>query len=331
MPGTIACDESGSEGVNLIGANTDVFAHAGVRVDVGAAADCVGELRDRIGSPAVEYKANHLLRTKNRAALVWFLGPTGPLVGRAGVVLVDKALFVTGKVVDLLVDQVPYPDCLARRPDSRTPTLHHDGLRLHGPRWVEFLQSFTALLRTSQRRGPGVAPSEFFAQRDVLSSLARVPRYGGPLPAGPSPLASNGLEHPQPGSIRLEPPRIDPSPASEHLTELRDQLLADPSLVPPLDPLMPALVDTVTHWHPTTVIHDEQPSLTPARLATLLGPTPDIRFVDSRADPRVQLADFLAGVTRRLAEDALHHRGDPELTALLRPYLLPQSIWAAEL
>ncbi|MEV0070516.1 DUF3800 domain-containing protein [Amycolatopsis sp. NPDC050768] len=350
MSGTIACDESGSEGVNLIGANTDVFAHAGVRVGVGSAADCVGELRERIGSPALEYKANHLLRAKNRAALVWLLGPSGPLAGRAGVVLVDKALFVTGKVVDLLVDRVPYPDCLARRPDSRALALHHDGPRLFGPRWSEFLQSFTALLRTSQRRGPGLAPSEFFAQYDVLSSLAQVPQCSAHLPAAPSSAQqcwSPHLEHPhiQPqqqrdsnhlGHPQIRPPqrresahpRIDRPPAREHLTALREQLRADPSLVPPLDPLMPALVDTVTHWHPTTVIHDEQPSLTPARLATLLGPTRDIHFVDSRADPRVQLADFLAGVTRRLAEDALHHRGDPELTALLHPYLLPTSIWA---
>ncbi|MEV4602832.1 DUF3800 domain-containing protein [Amycolatopsis sp. NPDC049253] len=340
VSGTIACDESGSEGVNLIGANTAVFAHAGVRVGAGEAADCVGELRSRIGSPALEYKANHLLRAKNRAALVWFLGPSGPLAGRAGVVLVDKALFVTGKVVDLLVDRVPYPGCLARRPDSRAVTLHHDGPRLHGARWSEFLRSFTALLRTSQRRGPGLTPSEFFTQDEVLSSLARVPEWGADVSCSQvqqrwsqHQRESNHVERPRirPPQRESVDPRIDPPPAREHLTELRDRLLADPSLVPPLDPLMPALVDTITHWHPTTVIHDEQPSLTPARLATLLGPTRDIRFVDSRADPRVQLADFLAGVTRRLAENALHHRGDPELTALLRPYLLPTSIWAGAL
>ncbi|MGW4485803.1 DUF3800 domain-containing protein [Amycolatopsis sp. NPDC004368] len=290
LSGTIACDESGSEGVNLVGANTSVFAHAGVRVEREAAAECVAELRERIGSPAVEYKANHLLRAKNRAALVWLLGPSGPLAGRAGVVLVDKAVFLTGKVVDLLVDQTPYPDCLRRRPDDRALALHRSGPRVHGARrWTEFLQSFTALLRTSQRR-PVLTPAEFFAQHDVTAPYA---------------------------------------PARDHVSGLRSRLLADPALVPPLDPLMPALVDTVTHWRPATVVHDEQPSLTPARLATLLGR--DVHFVDSRTDPRVQLADFLAGVTRRLAENTLHDRGDPQLTALLRPYLLPASIWAGSL
>ncbi|MBB4939031.1 hypothetical protein FHR32_003336 [Streptosporangium album] len=70
----IACDESGSEGEKLIGGNTDVFAHAGVRLSAESAAECVREIRDRIRSPAVEYKANHLLREKNRPVLEWLLG-----------------------------------------------------------------------------------------------------------------------------------------------------------------------------------------------------------------------------------------------------------------
>jgi hypothetical protein len=53
----------------------------------------------------------------------------------------------------------------------------------------------------------------------------------------------------------------------------------------------------------------------------------DIRFVDSRSDPRVQVADFLAGVARRIASEELNARGDAELTALLRPYVDPTSTW----
>ncbi|MFI5611099.1 hypothetical protein [Amycolatopsis sp. NPDC051903] len=468
MPGPLACDESGSEGDNLVGANTAVFAHAGVRLDTSAASACVAELRARIRSPAVEYKANHLLRAKNRAALVWFLGPSGPLVDRAGVLLVDKALFLTGKVVDLLVDRVSYPDCLARRPDSRAEALHRAGPHFAGERrWGEFLRSFTALLHRSPRR-PGLTPQQFFTQADVLVPLATFfttsgegmgpvadfsPRHGGatgpfadpsgaqgstrgplarmsevddsatgPL-AGPSsaergtkaplthvseyqdntagPLASpssaergtrgplarmsevedsatgplagpsraeRGTKAPLthvsefqdnttgplagPSSVRAgatgpladlfatnDAPAPHPMPpaaeellaqARSHLTALRDRLHSDPALVPPLDPLMPALADTITHWHPTTVIHDEQPSLTRARLATLLGPARSIHFVDSRTDPRVQIADFLAGTARRLAEHTLHQHGDAQLMELLRPYVLPSSIWVEE-
>src|SRR5688572_25420257 len=77
----IACDESGYEGEKLIGTTTDVFAHASVDLDTASAAACLAELRDRIRSPAREYKANHLLREKHRAVLAWLLGPAGPLHG----------------------------------------------------------------------------------------------------------------------------------------------------------------------------------------------------------------------------------------------------------
>ena len=54
-----------------------------------------------------------------------------------------------------------------------------------------------------------------------------------------------------------------------------------------------------------------------------------IRFrqVDSRTDPRVQVADLLAGVARKVATDELLGRSDPDLTALLRPYVDPASRW----
>ncbi|WP_037363942.1 DUF3800 domain-containing protein [Amycolatopsis orientalis] len=289
-PPTIACDESGSEGANLIGANTAVFAHAAVRLEPAAAAECVARLRELIGSPALEYKANHLLRAKNRAALEWLL--TEPLADTASVLLVDKALFLAGKIVDLLADQTPYPDCLRRRPDARARNLYEAGPRVHGSRpWTEFLRSFTGLLRTSNRRLPATTPAEFFAQTDVLGEWVS---------------------------------------ARPHLTALREQLLADPGLASPIDPLLPALADTIAFWRPEKVIHDEQPSLTPARLAQLLDPVPQWEFVDSKSEPRVQIADFLAGVARRLAEETLPGGGDAELVKLLRPYVLPASVWMGE-
>jgi hypothetical protein len=41
----------------------------------------------------------------------------------------------------------------------------------------------------------------------------------------------------------------------------------------------------------------------------------------------VQVADFLAGIARKIASDELNGRGDPVLTALLRPYVDPDSVW----
>jgi hypothetical protein len=88
----IACDESGYEGEKLIGSTTRLFAHASVLVSAPGA--ILAELRSRIRSPATQYKANHLLREKHRAVLVWFLGPDGPMLGNGHVFLLDKAHFV---------------------------------------------------------------------------------------------------------------------------------------------------------------------------------------------------------------------------------------------
>ncbi|TWP50912.1 DUF3800 domain-containing protein [Lentzea tibetensis] len=193
----IACDESGSEGTKLVGGVTDVFAHAGVGLSVAAAAECVQEIRDWIRSPAVEYKANHLLRSKNRAVLEWFLGPTSPVFGHAHVHLVDKALF----------------------------------------------------------------------------------------------LASRGVS----------------------------------------DPLYPAILRAVELWPgQVSIVHDQYRSLTDDRISQLKSLSPrlaDLTLVDSRSDARVQLADFLAGVARRIASDFLNGRGDEELIALLKPYVDRSSVW----
>lgn len=41
----------------------------------------------------------------------------------------------------------------------------------------------------------------------------------------------------------------------------------------------------------------------------------------------MQIADFLAGVARKIASDELNGNGDAELTSLLRPYVDVLSIW----
>ncbi len=101
----------------------------------------------------------------------------------------------------------------------------------------------------------------------------------------------------------------------------------DESIPPPLEPMLPALAETVLFWsggqRRVLVIHDEQSALTAGRLRRLqqalaagagpsaagadgVGPPPALVSplaglvpVDSRDDPRVQVADLLAGVARR--------------------------------
>jgi hypothetical protein len=127
----------------------------------------------------------------------------------------------------------------------------------------------------------------------------------------------------------------------------RAQLLDNPKMIPALDPLIPAIVQAVVHWgegrRPVSIVHDQQNTLSEERIAQLkeiLGkPNPDLpgysprgrltslRLVNSASDPRVQVADILAGAARKIASDELNDRGDAELTALLRPYVDPFSIW----
>ncbi|TWD79064.1 hypothetical protein FB561_0114 [Kribbella amoyensis] len=102
----IACDESGYEGEKLVGGVTRLFAHASVRLSEDDAAACIAELRRLIRSPATEYKANVVMRSKNRQAMLWLLGPDGPLTGRSELHLIDKTRFLIDTVADVVFPEV---------------------------------------------------------------------------------------------------------------------------------------------------------------------------------------------------------------------------------
>jgi Protein of unknown function (DUF3800) len=311
-PLEVACDESGSEGENLIGANTDVFAHASVRLGTESAANCVQEIRERVRSPAVEYKANHLLREKHRPVLEWLLGPLGPIHGNAHVHLTDKAFFVVGRVIDVLVGEV------TDQAKGMAVTLYREGQRTFGREpWQAFLESSNDLLRTRSRWGVRAPVDPFFDMVDALR------------PAGTS---SRAGEIGQIMDLLRQ--------ARPHADSYRARLLDNPRTIPALDPLIPAIVQTVVYWGeggtPVSIVHDEQTALTQERIAQLeeifsdafRGRLASMRLVDSRSDPRVQIADFLAGIARKIASDELNGKGDTELTNLLRPYVDAFSIWA---
>jgi hypothetical protein len=109
-----------------------------------------------------------------------------------------------------------------------------------------------------------------------------------------------------------------------------------------MEPLLPALNRTIRYWGSYTqtlsVVHDEQSALTPERIADMATAfaasdqsghqLTEVRLVDSRREPRVQLADFVAGIARRLAADELKGRADPEIITLLGPLIDHESVWA---
>ncbi|MET9395530.1 hypothetical protein ABZY20_34805 [Streptomyces sp. NPDC006624] len=295
----IACDESGSDGENLTGGNTDVFAHASVSLSVTAAAAAVRETRDRIRSPAEEYKANHLLREKHRAVLEWLLATDGPIHGRARVHLMEKTYFVVDRAVSLLLDD----------PEGAV-TLFREGRRTFGEEgWRAFLDAANRLLRVR----PNGDPVEIFY--GTADSLAR---------AHPGTDAARILER-----LAATRPRAE---------SYRAGCADGPPLIPVLNPLLPAIVRTAALWsgdgRPVTLVHDRQNMLTPDRIAWIEQTArragvglAGVRLVVARDDARVQVADFLAGIARKIASDELNGRADPALTALLRPYVDPASVW----
>ncbi|MGX4687901.1 DUF3800 domain-containing protein [Streptomyces sp. JNUCC 63] len=298
----VACDESGSDGENLTNGNTDVFAHASVELPMECAAGCVREIRNRIRSPAEEYKATHLLREKHRAVLEWVLCPAGPLYGHARVDLTEKAFFVVDRALELLLGD---PAEAAVLFGAGRDAFEEDG-------WRRFLHAANRLLRARSDGEPEDPVDAFFAAVEVLR------RADAPAPAA----AVLG---------RLADGR-------ERAGAYRARVAAGPALIPVLNPLLPAILRTAAQWsapgHGVRLVHDQQNMLTPDRVEWILrtarqrGVTLDgLVLVDSRQDPRVQLADFLAGVARKIASDELNGHGDPALTSLLRPYVGAASVW----
>ncbi|AMW14775.1 hypothetical protein A4E84_38090 [Streptomyces qaidamensis] len=295
----IACDESGSDGENLTGGNTDVFAHAGVSLSMASAAATVGEIRDRIRSPAEEYKATHLLREKHRAVLEWLLAPTGPIDGQARVHLMEKTYFVVDRTLGLLLDDAAEAAVLFR---AGREVFEEDG-------WRAFLEAANQVLRV---RHDGDPVDAFYGTVDTLRRA-----------------------HPRTDAARILERLAATRPRA---VAYRDGFLAGPPLIPPLNPLLPAIVRTAALWNgsgrPVHLVHDRQNMLTPERIAWIeetarragIG-LAGLRLVVARDDARVQVADFLAGIARKIASDELNGRGDPALTALLRPYVDPGSVW----
>ena len=295
----VACDESGSEGEKLVRGSTDTFAHASVDVTTSTAAATIERVRVEARSPATEVKASVVLRPQNRRLLEWLLGDDGPLLGRAHVHLTDKALHLTGRMVALL-DGGP-----ASGPDGahRSEQLHRTAVRRLGRQgWETVLADFNDIVRA--RSLDDAAESAEALRRGLADVADLAPDLVAGVPAGPEALLA---------------------------------LVARGRGV--LDPIVPAFAEVLRHWgavgRPLWVVHDVQATLTDAAIRTAVGSRADgssellegISFVDSQDDPRVQLADFLAGASRRIASQVLAGQADPGLVDLISPYVSPRSTW----
>jgi hypothetical protein len=307
----IACDESGFSGTNLHRSATPMITHASVDLTTDEAARLIDGLRAGLRLSPRETKSGRFLRHPDGGDAVGrFLAA---LPGRACVQLVDKEFFLVTRVVDLLGGK---PSYLAgtRLGEVRRPAavaLHLQG-RTAAEEWNAFLAAFEDLVRTRRRRPDAQRAGRFLQARDALARG---------LPGTPAADVLGTLTRER---VRTLLTRLDAD---------------DRSLPPPLEPMLPALAETVLTWSAgrrrVLVVHDEQSALTADRLTRLqralatgaaalpggVSPLAGLVMADSRDDPRIQVADLLAGVARR----------PPAFTdpALLQPLISPTSLIAA--
>jgi hypothetical protein len=301
----IACDESGFSGSNLLDPASPVITHASVDLRVGEAAELVTTLRSGFRFSPHEFKSAQFLRSPaGSEAMEWFVGA---LRGRAHVHLVDKEYFLVTRIVDLLLAEPSYAAGTRLALEQRPAALALYRARRPADRnWRLFLGAFVELFRIKRRRWPDpLALKRFLQARDALLQ-DQLGAEADDVLAG------------------LSRTRIEAV-----LTRL---FAGDPSIPPPLEPMLPALAETVLFWsghdrRQVLVIHDEQSALTAGRLRRLqqaltdgagcppparagengaasarTSPLAGLLMADSRDDPRVQVADLLAGVARRLPQ-----------------------------
>ena len=242
----IACDESGFSGTNLLHPTTPVIAHASVDLRVGEAVELIAALRSGFPFSLEEFKSGQFLRGPTAAeALDGFLAA---LSGRAHVHLVDKEYFLVTRIVDLFLAEPSYAAGTRLTQDHRPAALAlYRAGRSRGRDWDVFLAAFVELVRVKRRRQPDRRVLErFFRARDAL--------LGGGLGV-PAQDVLEGLGRARVWAV---------------LTRLTSD---DESIPPPLEPMLPALAETVLFWsggqRRVLVIHDEQSALTAGRLRRL--------------------------------------------------------------
>jgi hypothetical protein len=317
----IVCDESGFSGGNLVGfGHSPVFAHASICIEPQTGAQLIQQLRRKIGARGTgEYKSPEIMRPRRRPVLLWLLGPTSPINGNAYVHLTDTRFFVLARLMDVLLGGQPVSGITSpgRNPGTRplALVLYRLAEQSYGtPRWQEFLKLSANLFRTNNRWLPKTPVQSFYAAVNSLAETSAAAEVREVM-----------------GMLKATRPIAEATRAS---------YLRNPKLTPLMEPLLPALNRTVHIWGSQaaslSVVHDEQSALTAERIADIATAyaasqpghqLTDVRLVDSNGEPRVQIADFVAGIARRLASDQLQDRADPEISALLGPLIDPESVW----
>lgn len=322
----IFCDESGHDGENLMAGSTPVLAHSSLHIDLAEATDLVDYLRKKTKAQSPELKAAEVLR--NGQAIDELFGAEGRLTGHVQVYLVEKANLAVGKVIDLLLEEAAYDAGINLYADGYAKHLADELYQfgredLGEKEWRNLLAAFTSLMRAKQRKGGEKETVDgFFLKLEHALSKAKNPR------------------------VRFILALLT---ATKRYAEEFQEALAAGTLTKQLDPLQTSLFELANTWSrklnkPIRIMHDAQNSLTEHVMKMVMTAAnekmppefnlPDRRLdlreiihIDSKADPRIQLADIAAGFTRQVAESALKGSADKKRLAQIRGLVHFNSIW----
>lgn len=305
----IACDESASEGENLMTSTHPVFVHGSVNLSLEEALQLRDHMRSAMRAQAPEMKSKTALAPRNRSVL---LDAMRALEGKANIYLVEKSYFVVGKLIDLLIAEMAtdYDVDIAGSGLGRRFAEHlHDAgpTAVGAERWDALLGTYNAVIRSYLRED-----DEPPTIRPFLAALADA-----------------RIACTDPNVKRI----LDDIWAARYLT-LEYEGVSRVKLRE-LDPMAPSLAAVSMTWQmrlrgePFEFLIDKYSILTedvceaivvasrvPLSVGSIELPRADLRrisMIDSRLDARVQIADVVAGVGREVARMAMNGTFDDEL------------------
>lgn len=317
-------DESGSDGENLSRPTHRFFSYGTTDLDESEAHDLVVATRKAIGSTENEASSSAELKlpkliSKHRPVVERLFEAGGPLDGKASIYLADKEKFLAGKMVSLLIEEDSYT---SGRPvgfeyeafyaneiaDYVLPVLG-DAIR------AKLLESFNRLCRSyKEAHAPKNRALEFVnALRMAILSASHDSR------------ASRMLE------------LLWKARSEAYLIE------KDFSKTLDLEPMLPTLLVVTTTWHERLrgsefeLLMDEYRQMTDQMLEIVQlnaehlwgARLKRIVQVQSKEDPRVQVADWIAGTGRVVAGEVLAGRRS-RLSALTLPFIDDNSMRSPE-
>ncbi|MEI3848055.1 MULTISPECIES: DUF3800 domain-containing protein [unclassified Microbacterium] len=328
VPLTVACDESGNDGENLLAGSSPVFAHASVAMTEDEAAELMTEVRSRTGSQSMELKSKTIIHPKHEATARWLL--QHPLLAdSASVHLTHKRYFIVAKLFDATAEEAANDARIDMYADGSAlcgaNILYFFGPSAFAEKWDNLLETFQQFLR-SKTAG------------DAHANLATLNAAFAAVLSVDTPM-HDFIEMAHAGISHLG-----------FLSELQLGQGIDHRLRT-LDPLISAVGAAVAFWaektgRPVEIVHDAASEMTPQRTAAIrdylarpdiVSPSQagrgvelrDLILVDSKHDERVQVADLVAGLARVVGEDSILGKEHP-LSENLYPFVSDYSLWPSE-